>query len=259
MTEYFDIDSYLDSLPTTTIIIELRNKRLPYLPDLSRFTHLFNLTCVNCGLNEFPPIPQTIFQLNIINNNITSLPELPPNLEALVVADNNLMSLPDLPDSLIGLNCDGNNLVQLPKLPSRLHLLYCSHNRLSYLPPLPRHLGVLKCMNNNLGYIPILPERMDGFWIENFEENPVYDLFNWNIPMGYDWNMINIRKNVVTLNRFRELFYSLKFRNKFRDILWKKIREPKIQDKYHPDNLLLLLENNNVYTDNHLYDILESW
>lgn len=47
-----------------------------------------------------------------------------------------------------------------------------------------------------------------------------------------------MRKGV---NRVKHLFWSLKYKQKFRDILWKKIRLPKIEKHYHPDNLKELL------------------
>jgi hypothetical protein len=43
---------------------------------------------------------------------------------------------------------------------------------------------------------------------------------------------------------FKFLFYILKFKNKFRKLLWEKIREPKIKLKYSPSVLAQLLEHN---------------
>jgi hypothetical protein len=53
----------------------------------------------------------------------------------------------------------------------------------------------------------------------------------------------NIRYKVNKLNDFKHLYYSLKFKNKFRQILWEKIRQPKISLKYHPNILIKLLSN----------------
>ena len=40
------------------------------------------------------------------------------------------------------------------------------------------------------------------------------------------------------------MYYTLKYKNKFRKILWEKIRESKIKDYYSPENLINLLNNN---------------
>jgi hypothetical protein len=51
-------------------------------------------------------------------------------------------------------------------------------------------------------------------------------------------------EKVRIINRFRELYYSLKFKNRFRKFLWEKIREPKIQQIYSPKNLKEFLNEN---------------
>jgi transcriptional/translational regulatory protein YebC/TACO1 len=54
---------------------------------------------------------------------------------------------------------------------------------------------------------------------------------------------VELSQKVRTLHNFRYLFYSLKYKSGLRNILWDKIRRPKIEAKYHPDNLQKLLEN----------------
>ena len=61
------------------------------------------------------------------------------------------------------------------------------------------------------------------------------------------------------LNRFRELFYALKYKQKFRDLLWTKVREPKIRAKYHPDNLVNLLEQHGDLDIDELDTLMEKW
>ena len=66
------------------------------------------------------------------------------------------------------------------------------------------------------------------------------DVYTINIAEHF----IMKNEKVKIINRFRELFYSLKFKNKFRKILWEKIREPKIQQIYSPENLIDFLNEN---------------
>jgi hypothetical protein len=59
---------------------------------------------------------------------------------------------------------------------------------------------------------------------------------------------------VQILNKFRYLFFSLKFKKQLRKILYEKIREPKIRIKYHPMHLI-----NNLGENDDLDDFLEKW
>ena len=60
------------------------------------------------------------------------------------------------------------------------------------------------------------------------------------------------------MNRFKELYYGLKYKAQFRYLLWVKVREPKIQQHYHPDNLIKRLLS--VSDDNDAFDvILNAW
>ena len=64
--------------------------------------------------------------------------------------------------------------------------------------------------------------------------------------LSYNPDMNTIKQNIKILNRFRFLYYSLKFKNKFRHWLWQKVREPKIQKQYHPSRLLELLKDKDI-------------
>ena len=46
----------------------------------------------------------------------------------------------------------------------------------------------------------------------------------------HDYDYYEIKKNIKTLNNFRNTYYYLKFKQRFRDLLWIKVREPKIQN-----------------------------
>ena len=72
------------------IKLNLSDRNLTKLPDLSEYTNLEKLFCYN--------------------NNLTKLPELPKSLIVLNCYDNKLTSLPELPESLSILSCDNNNL-----------------------------------------------------------------------------------------------------------------------------------------------------
>jgi len=56
------------------------------------------------------------------------------------------------------------------------------------------------------------------------------------------------------LDNFRYLYYCLKFKRKLRDLLWVKIREPKIRLKYSHAYLVEHLQE-----DTDLDELLRNW
>jgi hypothetical protein len=76
------------------------------------------------------------------------------------------------------------------------------------------------------------------------EDNPIYEIVKGSTP----------KEKLRVLNQFRYLYYSLKFKKRFRDWLWVKIREPKIREKYSHDYLL-----ENLHEDTDLDEFLEKW
>jgi len=121
--------------------------------------------------------------------------------------------------------CQYNQLTSL-HLPENLQILYCSHNQLTCLR-LNKKLHTMSCSNN-----------------------PVYEFINIkNIYINYQ-----IKQKLQVLNQFRYLYYCLKFKKRFRDLLWVKIREPKIREKYSYDYLV-----ENLHDDTDLDKLLENW
>lgn len=51
------------------------------------------------------------------------------------------------------------------------------------------------------------------------------------------------RKPATIIYNFRKTYYEMKYKNKLRNILWNKIRRPKIEAKYSPQNLNNLLQS----------------
>jgi len=67
-----------------------------------------------------------------------------------------------------------------------------------------------------------------------------------------------VQKELI-LNRFKEMFYSLKYKQQFRHLLWAKVREPKIRAKYHPDNLAKMLEERGELDVDELDALMDQW
>jgi hypothetical protein len=128
-------------------------------------------------------------------------------------------------------------LTSLPILSINLKNLNCSNNLLTTLPEIPENLLYLNCVNNNITLLPTLPETLIIFYC-NDDLLFLYD-GDW-----IDINIKTINKNIKIINNFRQLYYSLKFKSKFRKILWEIIREPKIKNYYSPTNLIKFLNEN---------------
>jgi Leucine-rich repeat (LRR) protein len=135
-------------------------------------------------------------------------------------------------------------LTTLPDLNENLETLYCSLNRLTTLPHLNEKLELLHCQFNKLTILPKLNEKLIACILY---ENPIFDIINNN-------NIEIIKKNLKVLNNFRFLYYSLKFKKHLRDLLWVKIREPKIIKRYSHDYLV-----KNLHEDTDLDELLEKW
>jgi Leucine-rich repeat (LRR) protein len=174
----------------------------------------------------FNSLPKDIETIYVSEQNLNYLPSLSrfTNLEILYCSHNNLTSLPPLPDNLKRLFCNTNKLTSLPPLPEKLEELFCYRNKLTSLPPLPEKLEYLCCFNN-----------------------PISEIINGN-------NTSEKKKQIQILNNFRHLHYSLKFKKQFRHLLWVKIREPKIMEKYHPDYLI-----ENLHEETDLDAFLDNW
>lgn len=103
-------------------------------------------------------------------------------------------------------------------MPKNLKVLFCYNNILTALPILPDTLKDLYISDNNLTHIPILPKNLKKIYFDN---NIIYDIVNSD-----DLNIV--KRNINTINRFRHLYYCIKFRAQFRKYLWERVRGPKI-------------------------------
>jgi hypothetical protein len=68
-----------------------------------------------------------------------------------------------------------------------------------------------------------------------------------------------LRNQINIINQFRELFYALKYKKQFQYLLWVHVREPKIRNKYHPNNLIAMLEKKEDITLDALDELLDKW
>lgn len=251
------IEKYFTQFPDDIVNIKV-SIQTHYLPDLSRFYKLTELHCIYNQLTQLPSLPSTLKYLSCCYNQLKQLPTLPPTLTMLYCGNNQLTQLPSLPPTLTMLLCCYNQLTQLPSLPSTLTDLHCYNNQLTHLPTLPPTLQYLICCNNQLKQLPTLPStlihldcRNNLFPFDHGIYDPIYDYTN---KMKYIIQMKN-KNNIII--RFKELFYALKYKKRFRHWLWVHIREPKIRNKYHPDKLIKLLEGPENLTLDEL-DVLDN-
>ena len=195
-----------------------------------------NVNDVQTYLDELPP--ENIKIINVSNCELTILSNLArfTNLWKLLCSFNKLTTLPELPKNLRKLDCGDNQLTTLPELPKNLRKLDCSNNQISSLPTLPEGLIWLDCYNNQISSLPKLPNSLNGL---DYINNPIFyiiedieDLIDYDIDIPF--------RTITKLNRFRHLYYCLRFKLKF--IQWfLRANERKIMEQNHPDKITALL------------------
>ncbi len=265
-----DVQNYINSLSVEISEINLNNKNITILPDLSRFKNLKTLYCHNNQLITIP-VMKNLEILYCGYNKLTTIP-LMNNLKYLYCHHNQLITIP-LMNNLKTLDCHNNQLTTIPVM-NNLKDLYCYNNKLTYIPvmnnleillcdnnhltiiPIMMNLKILNCSNNQLTYIPVMNKLNDLICCNNqisyipvmnlkilyCENNPIYDLIENSID------------KLKILNKFKELFYMLKCKKRLRNFYYDKVIRPRIELKYHPDKLIELIEGQEDYES-----ILESW
>ena len=231
--EIFNIEEYLNSLPEDIETIDISNTNITYLPSLKRFYNLKTLYCDHNELTHLPELNSSLIKLSCYNNQLIELPELNNTLKVLSCEHNLLTQLPKLNSSLKKLYCDNNKLTQLPELNSSLKELWCGSNLLTQLPELNSCLESLFCEKNQLTQMPELKSSLTYLYCEN-NQFP-FKISNGGYLLHEKINEFNLK--FKCLKRFKELYYLLKFKRQFRNWLWIKVRLPRIQNQYHPDNL----------------------
>ena len=58
------------------------------------------------------------------------------------------------------------------------------------------------------------------------------------------------------LNKFRELYYTLKCKKRLRHYYYEYVLKPKMERVYHPNNLIKLIENIDI---NQFEKVIEDW
>ena len=109
-------------------------------------------------------------------------------------------------------------------------------------------LEELYCSDNHL-YSIHLNENVRNIY---YAANPIYEIIKHSYVNHNDID--KIKQKIQVLNRFKYSYYCLKFKKRLRDLLWVKIREPKIRIKYSHE---YLVKNLNEETD--LDKFLEFW
>ena len=229
----FNIEKYLNSLPKDIETINVSYKGITYLPSLQRFHKLRILYCENNKLTILPEFNHSLLELWCNNNQLTILPEFNYSLKYLSCYNNKLTMLPELNHSLCSLNCSNNQLTMLPELNHSLKYLDCSNNQLTMLPELNHSLQYFDCSDNKLPY-----------------------KLNNDSNLGRK-NEINY--TIQLLKRVRFTIMAIKYKKKFHDWLWIKIRLPKIQKKYHPDKLRELLKDIEENDEKTVDTALDDW
>jgi hypothetical protein len=190
-----------------------------------------NIRIENTYLPRLPKLSHRITSLVLRLTNLETIPELPEQLRHLILEHNNrLYSLPKLPNSLTHLYCFDGALTELPTLPMGLIKLRCWKNRLDELPPMPSAMNMINCAGNPFAKMPFIHELLH------------YPYADENAAVIGDLQLHPKVVNVIP--RFREIYYAVRLREKFKMWFWRK-REREARESLSPDNLAKYLEEHN--------------
>lgn len=248
---YEKIRLYFERLPASKYALDLAQYSITVCPPFAKFQGLVRLHLEFNHLTELPAdLPDSIQFLTIYGNQLTTLPQLPRNLELLDASYNQLTSLAAFPPRLAHLNVYDNQLVRLPPW-NHLPLVFVNvnKNQLKELPPFPATLRECWCDKNQLQTLPPFPDSLQRLAAEY---NPI-TLLPW-IPPSCEYVLVEytvifdvfcreqtcaveIKRRLNLVARFRELYYLLKYKRRWLDLLWLQVRLPKIMRDNHPDRL----------------------
>jgi Leucine-rich repeat (LRR) protein len=240
----FNIEEYLDSLPSDIEKINIFDNNITYIPSLERF---YQLKVLDCSYNRIKQLdeddlPLTLEILYCDNNLITQLDNLPNRLTTLYCHNNQIEKLDNLPNSLEKLYCSYNKIKQLDNLPNCLRLLHCYNNQITQLDNLPNSLEKLYCSYNQLTQLDNLPHRLEMVWCNN---NQITQLNN--LPQNLE--ILYCSHNPLSsfrlgywkgISKFRKIYFTSKYGSRLERYYIKNIRN-KIINKdfldilYSPD------------------------
>ena len=127
-------------------------------------------------------------------------------------------------------------------LNDKLEELYCFDNEITHLPLLNDSL-INIVFNNNPIYEVLFNNTINLHHVRHYYEVQYNDEEYYPYEIMDDMpQMLHLQKSVQTLHKFKSLFFTLKYKQKFRDFLWDKVRRPKIEEKYHPSNLQKIMD-----------------
>lgn len=242
-----DIEQFA-GLPESLTVFDCSGNSIVELPELPL---LEELRCEYNQLKSLPHYPNLV-ELRCDSNRISELPKFGKRLQALMCSQNPLYSLPDLSSCpLVMLECSEAGLRSLPELPSTLEELYVPLNNIESLPPLPpnlrilhvncnyltelpdiRQLETLSCAGNSLSW---LPEIGDLSVLHSYANDNMPEVFHHDGDI-YPDTISRMNSASRVLDKFRDVFWAMKFKKRFRDWLWIRVRQPAMLEKYRPSN-----------------------
>ena len=263
-----DINTYLKNKfernhPYTNEQLHINNC-YGYFPDLSKFKSVTQLYISNCFIHSSQrcSLPKWIKGLSIASTNMNELPELPDSLSRLIITRTSLERLPDrlpsrllyfvleripklnrlppLPDGLSLFTCVDTSVREIPPLPEYLYRLYCWNNMLVTLPRIPKNMRYLRCANNPFTLSPWINLLHDFSKRDPMIQNYIM----YNLDISYSNVQIDV-KVIQTMYRFREIYYAVRLRERFRRWLWIP-RERELKRALHPSRLIQFLDNTEI-------------
>ena len=234
---------------------------------------LFRLEICNNYIEEMPMFPLSLQSVALISCRLSSIQEdLHEGLRDINVTYNRLRRFPDkLPDSLELLCILGNFIENLPpRAGAKLAVLNCASNRLDKLPHdfATAYPGLqdFNCLNNPIAKIDSLPDsirdlRLDHLRLTTYRFPVPANLEAVCCDIGWVRELAKINRIIPIIgysreprvpgymirqiDRFRELYFAVKLRDRFRK--WAlRSQEKRILEELSPLKLAMYLQEHNA-------------
>jgi hypothetical protein len=155
------IKKYLNNLDENIKKLNLSNKKLENITDVTHLQCLIKLDISRTNIRSILYIPDTIEIFICRYNFLVECPKLNDSLKVLDLSHNLIDDMPEFTSNLEYVDVDNNSLKLFRNFNHGLQYLSAKNNNLIRLPLLPDTLKVLQVdNNNNLKIIPVLPDSL---------------------------------------------------------------------------------------------------
>ena len=224
----------IDGLPETLEVLDCSNNLIETINDLPK--SLTRFVCKNNTITHISYLPKKLEWIDCSNNPLGTLPRIGNYARTLIIENTNISTIPK--SKITTLNCKNCPIVDSRLAKTLTHLVTDTDhmNKIRYLPP---KLLLMGCTIREIVRFPLIPDSVIFLRILHADD---YDPQQCIYEIEQHEDIDVLRSKTQIHERFVHLYYSLKYKCKFRNWLWDRVRRPKIERECHPDIIRDIIE-----------------